>query len=152
MGKYFRDVPQMVAGWIKRDWSLGPQQTPNVEYIPEKFIMNARVGTIFVYPTYMSEDIASTNYDYVTRTARVSIKVSTRMRETHYSWVDEVYRILYVNRRRGVKCMDGWEFLEILSNRPMQDLSGWYTTTIDVKFTANADFIDYLGIGDNLKN
>lgn len=152
MGRYYRDVPQMVANWFKTQWSLGPQQTPNVEYIPEKFIMNARVGAIYVYPTYMNEDIASTNYDYVTRSARVSIKVSTRFRDTQYAWVDEVYRILYVNRRRGKICMDGWEFLEILSNRPTQDLSGWYTNTIDVKFTDNADYIESIGIGDNLKN
>ena len=58
MGRYYRDVPQMVANWFKTQWSLGPQQTPNVEYIPEKFIMNARVGAIYVYPTYMNEDIA----------------------------------------------------------------------------------------------
>lgn len=146
----FPDNARMITNMIKNQWSLGAQNECNITFIPEQYMVNARVGSIFVYPISTTNQISSTDYHTLQRTARLGVKVSTRMRENHYVWCEEVYRILMANRRRGQKCMHGWLFLEVTGERQMTDLSGWYTTTFDIKLTTYAKPIRSAGFGDKV--
>lgn len=146
----YPDNAKMIADMIKKQWSLGAQNECNVGYIVEQLMASARVGYIFVYPISTANQIASTDYHTLQRTARLGIKVSTRMRENHYAWCEEVMRILMANRRRGHKCMRGWLYLEVTGDRQTPDLSGWYTTTFEVKLTTYAKPIRSAGFGDKI--
>lgn len=43
---FFTDDVKLIADMLKTDWSLGPENSPNVNYEPSAFLTNARVGTI----------------------------------------------------------------------------------------------------------
>lgn len=144
------DDAKLIADMLKDQWALGTQDQANITYIPEQIMVNARVGSIFVYPVSRTNRISSVDYQTLQRVSNLSIKVSTRFREDHFDWCNEVYRILLANRRRGQKCMNGWLFLEITGDHQLRDLSGWYSTTIDVRLTTYNKSIQSAGFGDTI--
>ncbi len=146
----YSDDAKMIAEMLRDQWSLGPQQEANITYIPEQIMVSARVGNIFVYRVSRNNRISTTDYQTLQRQSNLSIKVSTRFRENHFAWCEEVYRILLANRRKGHAEMGGWLFLEITNDRSMVDLSGWYTTTIDIRLTTYAKPIHSAGFGDRI--
>lgn len=139
----YTDDVSLVAQMLKDQWSLGPDQEPNIQFEPEAFMANSmtetgRNGLIYVYQLSRTNRVASTDYRTLERTSHISIRVSNRFRNIHYLWCDEVYRILLANRRLGNADLNGYTFLEINNDQQSNDLSGYYTTTFDIKLTCYA--------------
>lgn len=133
--EYFTDDARLIAELIKEQWSLGPGEEPVVSYVPESFMMQARIGAIYVYPLSMPLSISTVDYRTMQKLGYVSIRLSTRDRERHFIWGQEVMRILLANRRAPALRRNGYTFMEITSSRMIPDLSGWYASTIDLKLT-----------------
>lgn len=135
-GMYWEDA-RLIADLIREEWDLDMENIPeSIEYRPESFMMNARVGAIYVYSVSVPFRIATTDYATVDRTGHVSIRVSNRFYENHLIWCNEIFRIIQANRRAGPDILNGYEYMELTNYRPSTDLSGWYTTTFEIKLTA----------------
>jgi hypothetical protein len=147
---FFTDDAAVISNMLRDQWSLGPEQTPNIMYVPETYVVNARVGAIYVYVTSVSNNISSMDYRTIDREARVNIKVSTRFRDTHFLWNDEVYRILLSNRRIGRRHQVGASFLKVNNYHTLQNESGWYTTIFEVVLTYHNMAIRSAGFGDKI--
>lgn len=150
--KFFTDDCALIAEMLKSQWSLGPGETPEILYIPEQLAVNARVGYIYVYPMNRSYNISSIDYQNLTVRSTIGIKLSTRFRDKHFLWSGEIIRILLANRRRGPRCLMDYLYLELLGDRQMTDLSGWYSTTFDIRLTTFAKGIRSAGFGDRINN
>lgn len=132
----FPDDEKLIADMLKNQWSLEIGDKPNIEYIPESFMMDAgRVGTIYVYSMSASEQVSSTDYATLRRTVALGIRLSTRNREQHFEYGREIRRILAANRRagQGKEKLKGYTYLEVNNIRRATDLNGWYTTTFDIR-------------------
>lgn len=147
---FYTDDTKLIAEMIKREWSLGPEYMPNVTYIPEEMAVNSRLGYVYVYRVSRSNRITTVDYRTYGRDSYISIKLSTRLRKDMYAFGDEIYRILLANRRLGQDRMEGYTYLEILSDKETRDLSGWYTTTIDTKLVTYNKAIRSAGFGDTI--
>lgn len=131
---FFTDEPKLITDLIKREWTLDELDMPvSIAYEPEQFLTNARVGHIYVYETSHNDQVSTTDYRTLDRESRVSLRISNRFREPHYMWVNEVYRILMANRRAGTKLLNGYTHMDVVVDRPYNDASGWYVTTIEIK-------------------
>lgn len=133
--RFFTDDAELISGLIGREWSLGPGENPVIVYKPESYFVQSRIGSIYVYPVSYPNSIASTDYRSVQRIGYVGIKMSVRDRDRMYAWGEELYRILLENRRSPILRRNGYTFLEITSDKPTPDLSGWYSWTFDIKLT-----------------
>ena len=147
---FYTDDAALIVDMLKRDWSLGPDYMPNVTFIPEEMMVNARLGYVFVYRVSRSNRITTVDYRTLGRESYVSIKISTRLRKDMFAFADEIFRILLANRRLGQNRMEGYTYLEIQSDRETKDLSGWYTTTIDIKLVTYNKAIRSAGFGDTI--
>lgn len=130
---YFSDDSRLFAEMLRDQWSLGPGEAPVVEYKPESYFIQSRIGSIYVYQLSMPLSISTVDYRTMQRLGYVSMRLSTRDRERHYVWGQELMRILLANRRSPVLREWGYTFYEITSVKQTPDLSGWYTSTIDVR-------------------
>ena len=148
--KFYTDDAGLIANMLKEQWSLGPDYMPNVTYIPEEMAVNSRLGMIFVYRLTRQNRITTVDYRTYGRDSYVSIKISTRLRKDMFAFADEVYRILLANRRLGQDRMEGYTYLEIQNDRELRDLSGYYTTTIDVRLVTYNKAIRSAGFGDTI--
>ena len=145
------DIPKIISDIIKGQWSLDIGDEPVVAYRRDAYMMNSRVGAIYVYMISGTQNISTIDYRTTQRVANVSIRLSNPDRDRHLRWMEEIERILMTNRRAGPRVLGGYEFLEITSISPANDLSGYYTTTIDVKLTGFAFRIHSAGFGvDNV--
>ena len=150
-GRMFTDESRLIGKMIIDNWSLGPQNTPNVCYMNDQLYIDGRVGVIQVYVvSHSTRGIGSVDYADVHRSATVSIKVENKFREIHYDWVEEVYRILYTNRRLDPDYLDGYLFIEVTGDHVAPNLLGWYSTTIDVRLTGYHRPVPGSGFGDRL--
>lgn len=145
--EYFTDDARLIAELLKEQWSLGPGEEPNISYVPESFMIQARIGAIYVYPMSMPMNISTVDYRTIQKLGYVSIRLSTRDRDRHFAWGQEVMRILLANRRAPVLRRCGYTFMEVTSSRMTPDLSGWYTTTFDIKLTCYNRGIKSHGFG-----
>ena len=135
--RFFTDEPKLLADMLKDQWSLDTMNMPlAVGFEPEQFMTNARVGYVYIYETSHGDQVSTTDFRTVEKESRVSIRVSTRFRDVHYVWVNEIYRILMANRRAGTKLLNGYTHMEVVVDRPYNDASGWYVTTIEVKLVS----------------
>ena len=141
------DLPQIIADLIKSQWSLELGDEPSVAYRRDAYMMNSRVGAIYVYMIAGTQNISTIDYRTTQRVANLSIRLSNPDRDRHLRWIEEIERILMVNRRAGPRVLGGFEFLEITSVSPANDLSGYYTTTIDIRLTGFAFKIRSAGFG-----
>ena len=64
--------------------------------------------------------------------------------------MDEIYRIAMANRRLGQKSLRGYTYFEIINDRIQNDLSGWYTATMDLKLTSYNYPLRSAGFGDRV--
>lgn len=141
------DLPAIVSDMIKEQWALDIGDEPVVAYKRDSYMMNSRVGAIYVYMLSVVPQISTVDYRATQRVAQLSIRITNPHRDRHIRWVNEVYRILMANRRAGPCKLGGYEFLEITSLTPSNDLSGFYTDTIDVRMTGYAFGIESDGFG-----
>ena len=146
----YSDDVRLIADMIREEWSLGPGNEVNIEYMPESTMGTARVGQVYTYLISRNNRISTTDYRTLERHTRIGIRVSNRFRENHYLWCDEIYRILMANRRCGQKRLNRYTFLEVTGDRMFNDLQGWYTTTIDIELTSYNVPIRSAGFGDEI--
>ena len=147
----FNEDARFLTELIQSEWSLDMDNIPeSISYEQESFMTNARVGSIYVYEVSVPFGISTTDYATLRRTGHVSIRVSNRFRENHIKWCNEISRILLANRRAGPEILNGYEYLEVTNYRPSNDLSGWYTTTIEVKLTQPHVPVESPGFGSRV--
>lgn len=144
---YFSDDAKLFAEMIQEQWSLGPGEEPVVAYVPESYFMQARIGSIYVYKVSMPMSISTVDFRTVQRLGYVSLKLSVRDRERFFEWGQEVMRILLANRRSPVLRDWGYTFYEVTSVKDTPDLSGWYSSTFDIKLTRYNNPIRSHGFG-----
>lgn len=150
MSTFYSDDVRMIHDLLKDHWDLGVGNEVNIEYKPEMYMTSARVGFIYVYQVGRPRRIASVDYATSNVESHVSIRVSNRFRENHFLWCGEVDRILNDYRRAGPRHLGGYTYLEITSDRPNNDLSGWYTTTFEVKLVRNHKPYRSAGFGEEV--
>lgn len=145
----FTDEPKLIADMLRDNWSLGPDDTPTIAYIPEEYMTSARVAFIYVYQVSRYNSVSSTDYRTLQRTSFIAIRLNTRFRHKLFAYMDEIYRIIMNHRRVGQDELKGYTYLEIINDRIQNDLSGWYTATMDVKLTSYNYPIKSAGFGKN---
>jgi hypothetical protein len=144
----YSDDVRLVCSIIKDEWSIGLEDPLNIEFEPEQFMVNARIGNVFVYHISRTNSINTTDYRTLRRTSKVGVRVATRFRDAHFRWCDEVYRILIANRRIGKPGFRNYTYLEVLGDKSFTDASGWYVTTYDVSLTSFNTPLRSAGFGD----
>lgn len=144
---YDYDDAELIYNLINDQWSLGYDR-PEIRFEPEALMVNARNGLIYINGTSQSNSIASIDYDSLNKTGNVSIRLSSRFREDHVRWRNELWRILMANRRPGRPDgrLGNYTYLEVTRTHRMSDLSGWYVTIFDVRLTGYCIPIDTTGL------
>lgn len=147
MTQFDLDEAQTLARIIDAAWGLDRDKPP-IEYLPERFAVNARNGLIYVQTISNNTKIDAVDYQSLTQDAHVSIRISARFREDLYRWREEVRRIVLMFRRPGrLKGIIGNNtYLELTSTRNATDLSGWYATVFDIRMVGYCIPIDGDGI------
>lgn len=144
----FEDNERMLAELIKDNWDLHELgNEPVIGYKRDQYFQNARVGSIYVYATGRHQRISTVDYRTLERTAQLSIRIANPDRDRHYQWCSHVYDILMRFRRAGPCVLNGYGFMEVVGDTQMNDLMGFYVTTIDVRLTAYAVPIRSSGFG-----
>lgn len=147
---FFTDDVKMVTDLLNKNWhaEFGVVK-PTISYDKEGVMADSRYGKgyIFVYQVSRYNSVASTDYGTLNRNSFVSVRISTRSREVMYAYMDEVYRILYDYRRAGMYRLNGYTHMEITSDNIERGEIGWYTASIDLKFTAYCYRIKSPGFG-----
>lgn len=146
----FGDDPGMIVEMLRDQWSLGPEDTPTITHIPEEYMTSARVALIYVYQVSRYNSVSSTDYNTIQRTSFLAIRTSTRFRPKFFQYMEEIYRIIYANRRVGQGHLGGYTFMEVINDRTAQDVLGWYTNTMDIKLTAYVYPLKSAGFGDKI--
>ena len=113
----------------------------------ESFMMDARLGSVFVYSTGRTNKISTVDYRTLERVSSIVVRVTTRFWDVMQIWGQEVYRILYSHRRMGYDRTNGYGYFEVLSDNLDRDLSGWYVTTYRIRMTAYATPLKTDGFG-----
>lgn len=148
----YSDDVRLITNLIKDQWSIGYDNPLNIDYEPEQFWVQGRIGNVFVYHISRDNRISTVDYRTLQRTSRIGIRVANRFRKNHFQWCDEVYRILMANRRlgkgRGNLCT--YTYLEVTGDRSFNDLSGWYVTTFDVNLISYNTPLMTAGMGDEI--
>lgn len=145
--EFFTDDAKLIYDLLNDNWSLNKDMRPTMAYVPEAYMMNAREGSIYVYPISRQNSITSMDYRTMGRTSMVGIKLSARVRERYFEWSQEVYRIMLANRRKGFNDLNGYYYIEVMDDRQATDLTGWYSTTFDIKLTTYVKPIVSAGFG-----
>lgn len=148
----FTDEPAFIVDLLKRSWSLDAEDFPTITCVPEEYMTSARVGFIYVYHISRYNSVSSTNYSTIQRTSFIAIRLNTRFRHKLYAYMDEIYRIIYANRRVGQKKLNGYTFMEVINDRIQNDLSGWYSATMDVKLTSYNYPLRSHGFGQEMRS
>ncbi len=147
----FQDDRKMMAELIRDEWSLGIGRDPLIEYNADKYLMDSRYGSIFIYYINRSPRVSSVDYNTLHRICNMSFRVSSPVYDYHAEICEEMYRILLANRRAAAK-LSPYTFLEITNERHSNDLSGYYGTTISIRLTGYATPIMSAGFGDEVNN
>ena len=146
----YTDDVRMINDMFEEQWSLGPGHELNTTFEPSSYMVNARLGQIYVYQTSRNNRISSTDYRTLERRSHISIRVSNPNRDEHYLWCDEVYRILVANRRRGQNRFGGYTYLELHDDHTSNNQIGWYTTTIEIELISFNTPLRSAGFGDRI--
>lgn len=132
---------------LKEDWSLGPYDTPTIDFVPEATMAYAMPSYIYVYQVSRYNSISSTDYRTLQRNSFIGIRISTRSRDVLYRHMDEVYRIMMANRRAGPQFLNHYSYLEVINDHIDNNPTGWYSATIDVKMISYCFRIKSPGFG-----
>lgn len=144
---FFTDDVALIYHLLQDNWSLDKDTMPTMAYKPEAYMMGSRVGSVYVYPISRQNTVSSTDYRTIQRTAVIGVKLANRNRERHFEWGQEIYRIVMANRRAAFDNLNGYYYIELTGDRQSTDLSGWYTTTFDLKLTTYVLPIKSAGFG-----
>lgn len=147
---FFTDDAAMIMHILKRDWSLPPDQTPVMTFMRESMMADARMGYVDVYKVSNYTSTSSTDYRTLQRTAYLDITVTVRSRPLLFTYMEEIYRILYANRRVGPKQLNGYTWLEITNDRVDNESNGWYSGMISLKLMSYCYPICSPGFGDRV--
>ena len=150
--EFFMDDVAVITKMLKDEWSLGPEDTPVISYEMEGMMVDARKAYIFVEHVSRYNSVSSTDYLTLQRTTFINIHVSTRSRNKLYQYSQEVYRILYANRRLGPKKLNGYTGLEITNDRYDNSAQGWYAVLLSIKLMSYAYPIYSPGFGDDINS
>lgn len=144
----FLDDVGFIMDMLKDNWTISDKvPTFSRETDVESFMMDARLGSVFVYSEGRRNTISTIDYRTLQRISRISVRVTTRFWEVMQEWGQEVYRILYSHRRMGYNRTNGYGYFEVLSDNLTRDLSGWYVTTFEIQMTAYATPLRTDGFG-----
>ena len=78
------DLPQIIADLIKSQWSLELGDEPSVAYRRDAYMMNSRVGAIYVYMIAGTQNISTIDYRTTQRVANLSIRLAFRVRSAGF--------------------------------------------------------------------
>lgn len=143
----FMDDAKVLYDLLKREWSLPPGKEPSIAYDVRSQVTSSRYAFIFVYMINRSTRIASVDYNQLERTSYLGIKIDATFRENFLEVVQEVERILMANRRPGKTGLGGYTYLEMTAERFTNDLSGYYSCTLDVRMTSHNTPLRVAGMG-----
>ena len=146
----FNDDPMLLVKMLKEGWTKDLGNPPTFTCIPEEWQTPARVALIYVYHISRYNSISTIDYSTLQRTSFLAIRINVRNRAKLYEYMQEVYRILMANRRRGADDLNGYTYFEVINDRIANDLSGWYSCTLDVKMTAYVYPIRSAGFGNKI--
>ena len=144
---FYEDLPRAIGEILLRQWSLPIGEEPTISFDRSAYFQESRVGAIFVYQTNRTNSISTTDYRTLERNAYVSIRLTNPDRTRHFRWAEEIYRIIMANRRAGPDVLAGYLFMEVVDDTTLNDPSGWFQTTIDLRFTTYSHPIKSPGFG-----
>ena len=134
--EYFNDDVLMIHDMLADNWDTFSEEgveKPQFEYMPEKWAGDGRHAMVYIYQISRYNSVSSTDYETLQRTSYISIRTTARHRRQFHVIVNNIYRILLAHRRIGQRNLGGYTWLEIINDRSLNDLTGWYTNTLDVK-------------------
>ncbi len=149
---FFRDDVAVITDMLKNQWSLGPEDTPVISYSMEGMMVDARKAYVYVYHVSRYNSISSTDYHTLQRTSFIDIRVSTRARPKLYMYAQEIYRIIYANRRVGPDKLNGYTWMEITNDRLDNSAQGWYSVLFSIKLVSYCYPIYSPGFGDEINS
>ena len=144
---FYKDLPRILADMLKEQWSLPLGEEPTITFDRNAYFQEGRVGSIFIYQTNRTNSISTTDYRTLERNAYVSIRLTNPDRARHFVWAEEIYRIIMANRRAGPERLGGYLFMEVVDDTTLNDPSGWFQSTIDLRFTTYSHPIKSSGFG-----
>lgn len=148
---FYPDVAKLIAELLIDNWDRPIGHVPAISYKPEQYMVSANFGAVYVYALNTNPQITTVDYRTVQMNPQVGIKVSCRFRENHEEICSEIYRILMLYRRAGIHRLDGFSYIQIISERRSNDMSGWYMTTIDIQLISYATPIESAGFGPEVE-
>jgi len=134
--QYFNDDPRFIAEMLDDNWDTFPLEKPVITYLPDQWMTSARHAFIYVYQVSRYNSVSSTDYRTIQRTSFVAIRLNCPNRESFFAYFDHIYQIILAHRRIGQAKLHGYTYMEVINDRVINDLSGWYTGTMDVKLTS----------------
>lgn len=144
----FLDDVGFIMDMLKNNWTITDKvPTFSRETDVESFMMDARLGSVFVYSEGRRNTISTVDYRTLQRISRISVRVTTRFWDVMQVWGQEIYRIFMSHRRMGYDRTNGYGYFEVLSDNLTRDLSGWYVTTYEIQMTAYATPLRTDGFG-----
>lgn len=149
---FFMDDVFVITKMLKDEWSLGPQDTPVISFEMEGQLVDARKAYVYVYHVSRYNSMSSTDYNTLQRTSFIDIRVSTRARPKLYMYTQEIYRIIYANRRLGPHKLNGYTWIEITNDRPDNSAQGWYSVLLSLKMMSYCYPIFSPGFGDEINS
>lgn len=149
--QYFNDDVTFIKDLLQENWGTYAeytQEAPVISCDPRQWMTSARAGGfIYVYQISRYNSVSSMDYRTLQRTVFVSIRSTAPFRDMLYRMVDQIYKILLAYRRAGQKDLMGYTYLEVINDRISNDLTNWYTDTLDVKLTSYNYPIESDGFG-----
>ena len=132
---YFGDDAKLLCDILAEDWPDTPgEPRPQFVYEREKLMMDSRYGSVFVYLISSQRMVSDTDFRTADRMPRLAIKLSCRSRELMFRWARIIESILQ-SRRRAMRAVSPYTYLEVTNERPDNSADGWYTYTYDIKLT-----------------
>ena len=148
---YFNDDVKFIANLLDRNWNTFnefDQEKPVISYDPNQWMTSARHGGfIYVYQISRYNSIATTDYRTLQRTVFLALRITAPQRDMLYRMADQVFRIIFAFRRTGQAKLYGYTYMEIINDRISNELTGWYTDTMDIKLTCYNYPIKSAGFG-----
>lgn len=133
----FTDDAKVLGELLRREWSLPPGKEPSIAYDVRSSVTSSRYASVFIYMVNRSTRIASVDYNQLERVSHLAIKVNATYRENFLEVVQEIERIIMSCRRAGKTNLGGYTYVEMTSERFSNDLSGYYSCTIEVCMTSH---------------
>lgn len=145
--EYDRNHARVVTELLKREWSLGPQRTPNILWGADKQAVNSRNGVIYIQYRPTDETVSTMDYRTVDQIHHLTVKFTHHNEDAVFGMMAEARRILYGYRRTGIKGPLGYSEIRIRSTAPMEGLLGHYIWTMSVELREYCKPIGSFGFG-----